>query len=334
MTLLKVDDVTHRYPRAGGGVPALHKVNFELDNNQVLAVVGESGCGKTTLGRVIARLIRPLSGTIRIDDDDLWSLRRKQLSSYRRSVQVVQQDPYGSLNPAITVADTLSPGLLRHGIVPRGEVGDETRQLLRLVGLDPTPDFLRRFPHQLSGGQRQRLVIARAISLRPKLIIADEAVSMLDVSMRVSILDLLLGLQTDHDLAYLFISHDFGVVRYFARGGRIMVMFYGVVVEEGATEDLIRRPRHPYTYLLLESIPVPDPQVARQRSTEVEGAEVEGAPAARGCIFANRCPFVEEKCRRERPPLQPDQTGRLVACHFPERVPKPETVAVAKEVAS
>lgn len=327
--LLRVDDVTHRYPNARTGRPALSHVNMSLDNNEVIAVVGESGCGKTTLGRIVSRLVEPSSGHVLLDGQDVWKFNRRELRAYRPTVQVVQQDPYGSINPALTVVEVIGGGLLRHKLASRRTVNEQVLRLLGQVGLDATPDFLTRFPHQLSGGQRQRLAIARAISLKPRLIIADEAVSMLDVSMRVSVLDLLLDLRKDRDLAYMFISHDFGVVRYFATGGRIMVMFFGVVVEEGPTEDLIRRPRHPYTYLLLESIPVPDPALAQRESAQVDTDEIEGEPAATGCIFANRCPFVEDICRAERPPLVEKAPGHKVACHFPEKVPQPDTVGVA-----
>jgi oligopeptide/dipeptide ABC transporter ATP-binding protein len=321
VSLLQLTDVSHRYPTTTGDRPVLDEVNLSLDEDSILAVVGESGCGKTTLGRLVSRLSRPLAGTIEFGGDDIWALKGKSLQAYRRSVQLVQQDPYASLNPGLTVRDCLAPGLLHQHIVTRRGLEEELVRLLGIVGLDTDSEFRRRYPHQLSGGQRQRLAIARAISLRPKLVIADEAVSMLDVSMRVSILDLLLSLRDEQRLSYLFISHDFGVVRYFARGGRIIVMFYGVIVEEGPAEEVIARPRHPYSYLLLDAIPIPDPAAAARRHTEDVSEHVEGEPAATGCIFANRCPYVEERCRAARPPLQERGSGHRVACFFPERVP-------------
>ncbi|HVX46064.1 MAG TPA: ABC transporter ATP-binding protein [Mycobacteriales bacterium] len=321
MSLLQIKDVTHRYPTTTGDRPVLDRVSIDLPEESILAVVGESGCGKTTLGRLVTRLARPVEGTVSFEGSDIWSMRGKALQNYRRGVQMVQQDPYASLNPGLTVRDSLAPGLRHNAVVRRREIGDELLRLLEIVGLDPTQDFLRRYPHQLSGGQRQRLAIARAISLRPQLVVADEAVSMLDVSMRVSILDLMLSLRETQKLSYLFISHDFGVVRYFARGGRIVVMFYGVVVEEGPAEEVINRPRHPYTYLLLQAIPVPDPDLADRRKDEDVSEHIEGEPASVGCVFANRCPFAEAKCRASRPPMNPISDTHSVECFFPERVP-------------
>lgn len=326
MTLLSVENVTHWYPTTTSELPVLNGVSLEVEAGTVVAVVGESGCGKTTLGRLAVGLVRPTEGHVRYEGRDIWSLSGREWSAYRRSVQVVHQDPYASLNPGLTVEDTLKAGLLHHNVVRRRDLRQELFRLLDLVDLEPTPAFLRRYPHQLSGGQRQRLVIARAMGLRPRLVVADEAVSMLDVSMRVSVLDLLLSLRSEQKLAYIFISHDFGVVRYFSRAGRIVVMFFGVIVEEGPADTIISHPRHPYTFLLLDAIPVPDPKLARRRRTEeTKKAEerVTAEPSPRGCVFSNRCPFVEDKCRVEAPPLVETTPGPLhrVACWFPDRVP-------------
>jgi peptide/nickel transport system ATP-binding protein len=326
MSLLRVENVTHRYPTTTSPLPVLDNVTLDVDSDTVTAVVGESGCGKTTLGRAVIGLIKPSAGRVLYRDEDIWRMRRGEWDTYRRGVQVVQQDPYASLNPGLTMRDTLRPGLLRHHIVPRGAVEEEILRLLDIVGLDASPEFLRRYPHQLSGGQRQRVAIARAISLRPEIVVADEATSMLDVSIRVSVLDLLLSLRAERNLSYVFISHDFGVVRYFTRGGRIIVMFFGVVVEDGPAEQVIREPRHPYTYLLLDSIPVPDPRTARRRRNEAVAAalddRVEQPPSQVGCIFSNRCPFVEDVCRTTRPELAEVSPGHRAACLFPERVPE------------
>ncbi|QDP97217.1 ABC transporter ATP-binding protein [Microlunatus elymi] len=325
MSLLEVSKLTHRYPSSSSELPALNEVSLAVDADTVTAIVGESGCGKTTLGRVLSGLVKPLAGQVLYDGRDIHQLPRTDWDAYRRNVQIAQQDPYSSLNPGLSVRETLRPGLLRHRIVPRHQVPSEILRLLELVGLDADPRFLRRFPHQLSGGQRQRLAIARAVSLRPQLIVADEPTSMLDVSIRVSVLDLMKRLRTEQGLAYVFISHDFGVVRYIATGGRIVVMFFGEVVEEGPAEEVIRRPQHPYSYLLLESIPVPDPRTARQRrSASVRAVEerVEQPPSATGCIFSNRCPFVEDACRVARPELTEVSPGHRAACLFPERVPQ------------
>jgi oligopeptide/dipeptide ABC transporter ATP-binding protein len=331
VSLLSVDNVVHRYPTTTGELPVLNGVSLEVEPGSVVAVVGESGCGKTTLGRLVVGLVQPMQGEVRYEGKDIWALPKNEWNVYRRSVQVVHQDPYSSLNPGLTVEDILKAALLYHHIVRRREVRAELYRLLNLVDLEASPAFLRRYPHQLSGGQRQRLVIARAMGLRPKLVVADEAVSMLDVSMRVSVLDLLLSLRAEQQLAYVFISHDFGVVRYFARTGRIVVMFFGVVVEEGPAEEVISHPRHPYTFLLLDAVPVPDPRLARRRRTEATMAaeeRVTGEPSASGCIFTNRCPFAEAKCRAEAPPLvdvTPGQ-GHRAACWFSDRVPDLQAV--------
>jgi oligopeptide/dipeptide ABC transporter ATP-binding protein len=331
VSLLSVNNVTHRYPTTTSELPVLNGVSLEVEPGSVVAVVGESGCGKTTLGRLAIGLMKPMVGEVRYQGKDIWALSRNDWQAYRRSVQVVHQDPYASLNPGLMVEDTLKAALLHHHVVRRRDVRAELFRLLDLVDLEATPAFLRRYPHQLSGGQRQRLVIARAMSLQPRLVVADEAVSMLDVSMRVSVLDLLLSLRSEHQLSYVFISHDFGVVRYFSRTGRIIVMFFGVIVEEGPAEQVMAHPRHPYTFLLLDAIPVPDPRLARRRRSEATSKaeeRVTGEPSAVGCIFSNRCPFVEEKCRSEAPPLvdiSPGQPHR-VACWFPDRVPDLEAI--------
>ena len=326
MSLLSVDHVTHRYPTARDDRPVLNDVSVDIEPGQILAVVGESGCGKTTLGRMITGLARPLAGTVSFEGDDIWAIKGSAYQNYRRSVQLIHQDPYGALNPGLTVEEAIAGGLRHQRIVPRREIRGEVQRLLGLAGLDAGQAFLDRYPHQLSGGQRQRLVIARAMALRPSLLIADEAVSMLDVSMRISILDLLKELGRSNGLAYVFISHDFGVVRYFATGGRIIVMFFGVVVESGPVEQVIARPRHPYTYLLLDAIPQPDPRLARWRrseATRIATERVEAKPADSGCVFANRCPFVQDRCRREKPPEMPVDgvAGRQSACWYPELVP-------------
>ncbi|HEY9290643.1 MAG TPA: ABC transporter ATP-binding protein [Microlunatus sp.] len=331
MSLLEVNNVSHIYA-TGSGRPVLNDVNLTADAGEVVAIVGESGCGKTTLGRMIAGLHQPTEGTINFDDRDIWKLKGKPQKVWRRRVQMVHQDPYGSLNPGLTIGSTLAPGMLGHKLATHRNVQDQMLTLLRQVGLDATPEFLHRYPHQLSGGQRQRVSIARAISLQPELIVADEVTSMLDVSMRVAILDLLLSFQQERGIGFVFISHDFGTVRYFARGGRIAVMFFGYVVEEGPTEELITAPKHPYTHMLLEAIPIPNPQLARER--EQEEAETErliGEPATRGCVFANRCPLVQDICRTERPKLTAVGSGHRTACHFADEVPPLRHIAAEKE---
>jgi peptide/nickel transport system ATP-binding protein len=341
VSLLSVEHVSHRYQGARDARPVLQDVNVEIEPGQILAVVGESGCGKTTLGRAIVGLMQPETGTVSFEGTDIWKLHGSGYRRYRNAVQLIHQDPYGALNPGLTVEETLASGLKYHRVVGRRDVPGEVRRLLGLAGLDTSRAFGERYPHQLSGGQRQRLVIARAMALRPRLLVADEPVSMLDVSMRISILDLLSSLGQDHGLAYLFISHDFGVVRYFAAGGRIIVMFFGVVVEEGPVEEVIARPRHPYTFLLLDAIPEPDPRRARRRrseATRIAAERIEAHPAETGCIFANRCPFVQDRCRSERPPALPaggtaGGAGHWSACWYPELVPAVAAPAMDEEVA-
>jgi oligopeptide/dipeptide ABC transporter ATP-binding protein len=323
VSILDVDGVSHRYASTGA-LPVLDGINLALPEAGVLAVVGESGCGKTTLGKLTAGLLRPTQGVVRFGGRDIAALEGDERKQWRRQVQLVHQDPYSSLNPGVNIASTLGPPLLYHKLAGRRELTSRLLELLGQVGLDATPDFLRRYPHQLSGGQRQRVAIARAMSLGPRLVVADEVTSMLDVSLRVAILDLLLSFRRERGVSYLFISHDFGVVRYFARGGRIIVMFYGVVVEEGPTEEVISRPSHPYTWALREAIPVPDPALAAAGPSRTGGAtRGEAQPASSGCIFSNRCPFAEAKCRTARPPLVEVRAGgHRAACFFPERVPE------------
>lgn len=327
MSTLKAEHITHSYPTSPRAV--LKDVNLDIGNGQTVALVGESGCGKTTLGRLMAGLYKPSDGEIEFNDTDIWKMRGRTRKDWRRRVQMIHQDPYGSLNPGLSLGSTLAPGLLRNKLATPRTVGATMIDLLQQVGLDATKDFLDRYPHQLSGGQRQRVSIARAIGMEPDVVVADEVTSMLDVSMRVAILDLLLKFQKERGIGFAFISHDFGVVRYFARGGRIAVMFFGRIVEEGPTDAVITDPKHPYTRMLLESIPIPNPALARAREQSAERLTV--APADKGCVFANRCPMVQAECREAMPPLvqvgvpKPGETPHLSACLFPERV-EPLTV--------
>lgn len=321
-TLLSVDHVTHRYDRRIAR-PVLNDVSLAIGREDIVALVGESGCGKTTLGKMIAGLFPPSEGSIRFEGEDIFAMRGAQRDRYRKSVQLVHQDPYASLNPALTLDETLSAGILRHRLASNRRAAREmVLELLHTVDLPTDDDFLQRYPHQLSGGQRQRVGIARAVALGPELIIADEAVSMLDVSVRVSILNLLLDIKERRHLSYLFITHDFGVVRHFADGYAIGVLYYGKLVEWGRCPDVILHPLHPYTYALLSAVPVPDPAWNRQREVFTPQSEDEaGNLTTAGCPFAPRCPWATDRCSREDPPLVTVEGNRATACFYPEQIP-------------
>ncbi|MBO0804797.1 MAG: ABC transporter ATP-binding protein [Nocardiopsaceae bacterium] len=323
--LVELDGVSHRF-RARDR-PAVDGVSLRVADGEIVAVVGESGCGKSTLGRIGCGIIEPSGGTVRFRGTDVSGMTGREAIGFRRCVQLVHQDPFASLNPGLPLRTTLGYAPMYHKIVSRRELDDFLLDTLRRVGLDASPEFLDRYPHQLSGGQRQRVAIARAASLNPRLIVADEAVSMLDVSMRVSVLDLMLGFREDAGMAYVFISHDLGVVRYFAGDGRIVVMFYGVIVEEGATEDVITRPGHPYTCSLLQSLPVPDPRRARSRRedraaalfTPAGDAGNVGDAGDGGCVFRRRCPLATDQCATA-PPASDLGGNHRAACWFPDKV--------------
>ncbi len=292
-----------------------------IDRGDIVTLVGESGCGKTTLGKAIAGLVKPTSGSILYKGKDITRLNRSEYMEYRRSVQIVHQDPFSSLNPTKTVFQTLSVALKRWGIAKRrNELIEKVSELLELVGLTPPEDFLNKYPHQLSGGQRQRVVIARAISVKPELIVADEPITMIDVSLRIGILDLMLELQRKLGTAYLFITHDFGAARYFAAkgGGVIAVMYLGNIVEVGPAEEVIHNPQHPYTKVLMSAVPVPDPELSRKkkpiklRSLDIP-SPLNPPP---GCKFHTRCPYMFDKCSKEVPRLLEVKKNHWVACHL------------------
>jgi oligopeptide/dipeptide ABC transporter ATP-binding protein len=323
VTVVECDNVSHQF--RGQERPAVDGVSLRIADGEIVAVVGESGCGKSTLGRICSGIIEPAEGTVRFRGKAVNAMSRRETREFRRSVQLVHQDPFASLNPGLPLRTTLGYAAAHHKIVKRGELDDFLMDLLQRVGLDASPEFLNRYPHQLSGGQRQRVAIARAVSLNPNLIVADEAVSMLDVSMRVSLLDLLLGFRRDTGTAYLFVSHDLGVVRYFAGDGRIVVMFYGVIVEEGAAEDVITRPGHPYTCSLLQSLPVPDPRRARRRRQNqavarfTPAAPGPGQAGDTGCVFRRRCPLAQDQCL-QAPPANDLGGNHRAVCWFPGQV--------------
>ena len=298
-----------------GFVRAVDGVSLSVADGEVVAVVGESGCGKTTLARTVLGLTSPTSGVIRFRGSDVAIQSTGERNLYYRHVQMVFQDPFDSLNPRKTVRQTLSQPLRIHGVVPARELRAEAMRLLDLVGLSPPELYLDRYPHQFSGGQRQRICIARAIAVRPSLVVADEAVSALDISIRAQILTLMRRLQDELGLSYLFITHDLGVVRSLC--DRVVVMYLGQVVEEGLTEDIFAHPRHPYTNALLAACPLPDPVRARARThAPLSGDVPSPVDPPPGCRFHPRCPVARDICGRESPAAQDFGRGHRSACHF------------------
>lgn len=305
-----------------GHVKAVDQVDLQIKHGQTVGLVGESGCGKSTLGRCILRAYEPTAGEIRYRRDDgevvdLAPLTERQLKPYRKTIRMIFQDPFSSLNPRMTLADIIGEPLRVNGVVRESEVEDRVSALLRRVGL--RPEYLRRYPNAFSGGERQRVGLARALALEPRLVVADEAVSALDVSVRAQILNLMKDLQEEENLTYLFISHDLSMVEYMA--DEVVVMYVGHVVETGPTADLYRRPNHPYTEALLSAVPNPDPNSARARDRIVlQGEVADPTNVPSGCPFRTRCAYAQEKCRTDVPPLREIEPGRKVACHFSEEL--------------
>lgn len=315
--VLQVHDLTTWYPLRGGvwsrikgHVRALDGVSFTLGKGETLGIVGESGCGKTTLGRTLIGLETHRAGEMRLHGVPLWPTARHQRRALRRQIQMVFQDPYSSLNPRLTVLDILTEGLVEHGVIARRDRTAEALRLLQEVGLDPSA--LNRYPHEFSGGQRQRISIARALSLKPDLLICDEAVSALDVSVRAQILNLLVHLRKTHELSYLFISHDLGVVRHIA--DQVLVMYLGKVVESGPVASVLDHPAHPYSRALISAIPIP---LAPPRQRILLTGEVPSASnPPSGCRFRTRCPWAIPACASSQPALSEivASPGHAVAC--------------------
>jgi oligopeptide/dipeptide ABC transporter ATP-binding protein len=320
--LLEVRDLVKHFPirrglfgREAGQVRAVDGVSFDVRRGEVLGLVGESGCGKTTTGRCILRLIEPSSGTVRFDGRDITRLSRQELRPLRRQMQVIFQDPYSSLNPRLTVGSMLGEALAIHGLARGSKARTRVAELLELVGL--SPDHARRYPHEFSGGQRQRIGVARALAVEPRLIVADEPVSALDVSIQAQIVNLLQDLQRKMGLTYLFVAHDLSVVEHIS--DRVAVMVLGRIVELAGAETLYRAPRHPYTLSLLSAIPVPDPERRRSRIV-LKGDVPSPARPPTGCPFHPRCPIARERCSREEPALREVAPGHVSACHFAEEL--------------
>jgi peptide/nickel transport system ATP-binding protein len=321
--LIELDAVSRTFDTPAGRITAVDAVSLAFAAGEAMCLVGESGCGKTTTGRLLAGLLRPTGGRLLFEGKDVWRSRGDDLKRFRRAVQLVHQDPYASLNPVRTVYDTLSAPLFRHGKAHgRSDATVQARELLRRVGLMPPDDFLPKYPHQLSGGQRQRVSIARALSVDPRVIVADEAVSMVDVSIRITLLDLLLALRNEFGVTIVLITHDLAVARYFARRGRIGVMYLGRVVELAPTESLVADPAHPYAAALIGAVPEADPTLTRTKErVPLRSAEVPSLlELPSGCSFHPRCPLSEAGlCDVKVPALLPIPGEREVACHVAVR---------------
>ena len=312
MALLSLRDVHVRFNTAAGVVRAVNGVSLDLAVGETLGLVGESGCGKSTLGKAIMKLVPIAGGEILVEGIDIAPLDRKQLTDMRRKVQMIFQDPYGSLNPRSTVGRSVAQPMVLAGWTAEA-TAKRVETLLRWVGL-PT-DAKQRYPHEFSGGQRQRIGIARALALSPRLIICDEPVSALDVSVRAQVINLLEDLKGEFGVSYLFISHDLSVVEHIA--DRVAVMYLGTLAEVGGRDQIWRSPQHPYTKALLAAAPVANPRLARTRPRTVLQGELPSPldPPA-GCPFPSRCPIAQDRCKAERPTLRPVGGGALAACHF------------------
>ncbi|QQP93638.1 ATP-binding cassette domain-containing protein (plasmid) [Skermanella sp. TT6] len=313
--LLTVENLTKHFPIKGGGViHAVNGVSLSQRRGETIGIVGESGCGKSTLARLCLRLVEPTSGAIRFDGEDIGALPARALRTRRRDMQIIFQDPYASLDPRMSVGDIIREPLDIHGIGSRAERRAEVAQLLEKVGLPP--DAARRYPHEFSGGQRQRIGIARAIALKPKLVVADEPVSALDLSIQSQVLNLLVALRAEMNLSYLFISHDLAVIRYIS--DRVAVMYLGRIVELADVDALYAEPAHPYTRALLSAIPQPDPERRRARTVLAGDLPNPESPPP-GCPFHPRCPAAMDHCRSIEPAERnigtPDRP-HLVSCHL------------------
>jgi peptide/nickel transport system ATP-binding protein len=323
--LIKVEDLSKLFPVGKSAfrkptdfVHAVDGVNFEIAPGESLGLVGESGCGKSTTGRMLVKLAEATSGKILLESEgsliDVAHIDRADMKTFRRRVQMIFQDPFESLNPRRTVYDTVAEPLTVQRIGTVKEREERVAELLELVGLTPATAFLFRYPHELSGGQRQRIAIARALVLDPSFVVADEPTSMLDVSIRISIMDLMLKLANEFNVSYLYITHDLAVARYMC--DRIAVMYLGKIVEIGETEELLANPKHPYTKALLSAVPVPDPRYERQ-DTEIKGGISKAINPPPVCRFVERCPVATDFCRgNDHPPLEDKGDGHFVACHL------------------
>lgn len=316
--LLQIDRLKTYYPirkgimsRTVGHVKAVDDISLNIYEGETVGLVGESGCGKSTIGRSIVRLEDPYEGRILFQNEDITHSTQKELKPIRTKLQIIFQDPYSSLNPRKRINDILAEPFIAHRLAQRNEVQGKVDRLLDMVGLPRA--YKNRYPHEFSGGQRQRIGIARAISFEPKLIVCDEPVSALDVSIQAQILNLLADLQKELNLTYLFIAHGIGAVKYISM--RIAVMYLGKIVEIGDKEELFKHPKHPYTQILLGAYPAPDPTLRSSKRIIIQGDVPSPANPPQGCRFHTRCPYMQDRCRQEEPPLT--GVSHAVACHFP-----------------
>jgi oligopeptide/dipeptide ABC transporter ATP-binding protein len=324
-TLLEARDMVKHFPlgkglilgRLGGTVKAVDGVSLDVAEGTTLGLVGESGCGKSTMARLMLRLIKADRGEVIFDGRDILKLKRKDMQTVRRSLQIIFQDPYASLNPRMSVGAIIMEPMAIHGEGTRGERLRRAQELLEVVGLQP--EHLARYPHEFSGGQRQRIGVARALALRPRIIICDEPVSALDVSIQAQILNLLKELQEDFNLTYIFIAHDLSVVRHISE--EVAVMYLGKIVERAEHDELYNNPKHPYTVALMSAVPLPDPVKERERYRIILVGDVPSSiDPPTGCRFHTRCWKKQDICSEVEPPLEEKTPGHLAACFFPENV--------------
>ena len=317
--LIELQNVTRTFGKGKEQITAVDNISLAIEAGDIVCLVGESGCGKSTTGAMVAGLLPVSAGKVMYLDQDITNMAKEQYKTYRHGVQIVHQDPYASLNPTQTIEQMLTTPLLHHNVVPnRAAARKRAIELLEIVDLTPAEEVMAKHPHQLSGGQRQRVSVARSLTLSPSFIVADEAVSMVDVSLRVSILKMLTRLRTELDVTFLFITHDLALAKYFAwDGGRIIVMYLGRIVEEGPTQRVIQDPRHPYTQALLSAVPEADPNIARtKKPLELRSADIPSLlDLPTGCTFHPRCPyFVPDVCDTAVPPLISVAGGGRAAC--------------------